>query len=248
MADAVAMLDDPTSSVRLEALRTLGELDPSVVAEYAGVVVARLEDPDLSVCERALETLGKLEPAMLAPHGGAVAAMLHDPHFLVVGAALETLPKLDPARLAQHAGSLVAMLKNPKMISSIRVACKTLPRVIIQDMSYFHGDEIYPLLLRRLAWYKCRLRLRARLIALYWYTLPYRPGGAGHARDVEAWGRMKETHGNTETARAKQRPVLKRKAAALPPRKMRERHRSMVEEEDMLFVRTATRPCLCLSL
>ena len=119
----------------------------------------------------ALRMLRKLEPAMLAPHGGAVAAMLNDPHFLVVGAALETLPKLDPARLAQHAGSLVAMLKDPEQrrisICSIRVACKTLPNVIIKDMSYFHGDELYPLLLGRLAWYKCRLRLRARRVALY---------------------------------------------------------------------------------
>ena len=45
----------------------------------------------------------------------------------------------------------------------------------------------------RLSWYKCRLGLRVKRLALYWYALPYRPSGPGHARDVEAWDRMNET-------------------------------------------------------
>ena len=41
-------------------------------------------------------------------------------------------------------------------------------------------------------WYKCRLILRVRSHVIYWYALPYRPSGPGHARDVEAWDWMLE--------------------------------------------------------
>ena len=42
----------------------------------------------------------------------------------------------------------------------------------------------------RLGWYRYRLRMRVRRLALYWYALPYRPGGPGHARDVDAWRQL----------------------------------------------------------
>ena len=64
-----------------------------------------------------------------------------------------------------------------------------LPLVVTRDID-FESHNMRRRLLGRIAWYRCRLRLRVRRIALYWYALPYRPTGPGHAREVEAWGRM----------------------------------------------------------
>ena len=41
-----------------------------------------------------------------------------------------------------------------------------------------------------LAQYADAIVMRVERLALYWYALPYRPNGPGHARDVEAWDRM----------------------------------------------------------
>ena len=49
----------------------------------------------------------------------------------------------------------------------------------------------------RLLWYRFRIRWRVYRLVLYWYALPYRPSGPGHARDVAAWDRMNETRGQT---------------------------------------------------
>ena len=64
-----------------------------------------------------------------------------------------------------------------------------LPLLVTRDIDF--KSHIRGRLLGRIAWYRCRLRLRVRRIALYWYALPYRPSGPGHARDMEAWGRMR---------------------------------------------------------
>ena len=63
------------------------------------------------------------------------------------------------------------------------------------DIDFYDNDDIdvYDLsrrLMGRIAWYGCRIRLRVRSLSLYWYALPYRPSGPGHARDVEAWNHM----------------------------------------------------------
>ena len=55
-----------------------------------------------------------------------------------------------------------------------------------------HGDSMRNYLMGRVGWYRLRLRLRLKCLLLYWYALPYRPSGAGHARDVEAWDQMSE--------------------------------------------------------
>ena len=66
-------------------------------------------------------------------------------------------------------------------------------------------------LLARLAWYRCRIRLRVQRLALYWYALPYRPNGPGHARDVEAWDRM---NGNRDQSASKTPSTRKRQKKA----------------------------------
>ena len=110
--------------------------------------------------------------------------------------ALQILGKLKPATLAQHADAMVARLKNwyPDAIRrrAILETLRALPRFIIRDIDLIPRSGLGPWLLARLAWYRCRLRLRVRRLALYWYALPYRPNGPGHARDVEAWGRILE--------------------------------------------------------
>ena len=73
----------------------------------------------------------------------------------------------------------------------VLTALHALPLVVTRDVD-LESSDVRSRLLGRLAWYNYRLRVRAKRIALYWYALPYRPSGPGHARDVEAWGRMVE--------------------------------------------------------
>ena len=192
----VARLEDSNWNVRFVALPlcTLSELEQPTLAQHAGAVVARLEDDNRIVCLEALETLGKLEPAMLAQHAGAVVARLEDSDLGVRNTALTltTLGKLEPAVLAQHAHAVVGKLSDH--VDFVREAALTtlltLPLMITRDID-FESHNMRERLLGRIAWYRCLLRLRVRRIALYWYALPYRPSGPGHARDVEAWGQMR---------------------------------------------------------
>ena len=111
---------------------------------------------------KALVALGKLEPAVLAQHAGAVVGKLNDDHEYVRKAAWNTL--------------------------------LALPVVITRDIDFeSHTPLAHSLRERlqgRIVWYKCRLIMRARSLALYWYALPYRPSGAGYARDVKAWDQL----------------------------------------------------------
>ena len=146
------------------ALQALEGLEPATLAQYADVVVARLEDSDEDVREAALKALGKLEPATLAQHAKAVIAMLENSDDDLRDAAFITLTAL-PLVVTRDVDSRLATLTS---------------------------SDVRSLLLGRLAWYNYRLRVRVKRIALYWYALPYRPGGPGHTRDVEAWRRMQE--------------------------------------------------------
>ena len=196
-ADAVlARLDDNDGSVRSTALETLGQLDPATLALHADAVVARLEDSEYHVRNSALGALASLEPAKLALHAGAVVARLEDDAIL--GTRLRaswTLRKLEPAALARHANAVVATLRDSE--ERVRAAALdllgALPRFVTRPFDMLDPRGVRARLLGRLAWYRCRLRLRAQHLALYWYALPYRPSGPGHARDVEAWDRMTES-------------------------------------------------------
>ena len=169
-------------------------------------MVARLEDDYYRVPQAALlETLGKLKPATLAQHTAAVLARLEDSYRDVREAALKAVGKLEPATLAQDAFAVFAKLEDRN--GRVRqMACHTLtmlPRYVrfatrgvdckeFLSRALDHGEveELSSRLLGRMAWYKCRIRLRVRSISLYWYALPYRPSGPGHTRDVEAWDHM----------------------------------------------------------
>ena len=119
--------------------------------------------------------------------------------------ALETLAKLEPMTLAQLAGVVFARLEDPRSNHVRQAACHTLemlPRYV-RDATRFrellsralnHGafEHLRSRLLGRVAWYRCRIRLRVRSLSLYWYARPYQPSGPGHARDVEAWSHMIE--------------------------------------------------------
>ena len=202
-----SQLEDSYWFVRMRALRTLGKLDPATLAQHAGAVVARLEDSHCLVRVRALGTLGTLEPMTLAQHADAVVARLEDFHWLVRQAALETLAELEPMTLSQHAGVVVSRLED--QTGPVRaMACKALeilPRYVryvtrgvdcneLLSRALDHGayEHLRSQLLGRVAWYRCRIRLRARSLSLYWYALPYRPSDPGHARDLQAWNHMIE--------------------------------------------------------
>ena len=162
-----------------------------------------------------MATLRKLEPATLAQHADAVVARLEDSEWNVRHAALETLGDLEPAALAHHAPALFPILEadsaGPVMLhDAVSVLHHGLPRFVRHginfgntrglnndDIDFYDNDDIdvYDLsrrLMGRIAWYGCRIRLRVRSLSLYWYALPYRPSGPGHARDVEAWTHMIE--------------------------------------------------------
>ena len=194
-------------------MNTLGKLEPAILAQHANAVVARLEDSDEYLRYRALVTLSELEPATLAQHADAVVARLADSDWDVRDAALETLGKLEPAALAYHAHALLPILEahfddDPDSMNhvAVRILRHGLPRFVRHGINFgdsrdLNNDDIdvyidFHALRRRLmgriAWYRCRIRLRVRSLLLYWYALPYRPSGSGHARDVEAWTHMIE--------------------------------------------------------
>ena len=205
------------ASVVRSALHTLDMLDPAALALYADDVAEHvlewgLDDDDIEYLDDAetssdinmrcagLVTLGKLEPATLAQHAGAVAARLEDAHCIVRMMAMKILAKLEPATLALYAHNVLARLEDCDefgFLSSFRLdvcavdTLRMLPRFVTCDVDWTAGSEdLRSRLLGRLGWYRYRLRLRVQRLALYWYALPYRPSGPGHARDVEAWDQM----------------------------------------------------------
>ena len=172
--DVALELVDPHWAVRKEALQTLGKLEPATLVEHAAMVAfCLIADSSAVVRRQASETMRKLEPPQ---HADAVSAWFVHSQKHVREAALETLGKLALATLAPHLNAVVAM------------RCDT----------HAHVREKARRLSGRLRWYRCRLRLLCvERLALYWYALPYRPSGPGHARDVAAWDRMHETRGQT---------------------------------------------------
>ena len=192
-ADAViARLADSDADVRVLALGALGALELAALASHAGAVVGALEDDDDGVRCDALEVLGKLEPHTRAQHADAVAARLDDSEAHVRAQALCTLSlgTLDPATFSQHAAAVAARVEDDD--AGVRdVAFAMLPHVVTRGLQVF-STNVRSRLLARLRWHRYRQRLPLQRIALYWYALPYRPSGAGHARDVEAWGRILE--------------------------------------------------------
>ena len=201
-----ARLEDSSGDVRRDASQTLRKLDPAAVAQYADALIARLEDSEVDVRTEALETLGKLEPATLAQHAGAVAARLEDSHDWVRYTALKALGQLEPVTLAHHAYSVVASLEDayyPFQRDTVLKTLRQLPRFITRGVDFYPLDDrvtrkirkplacaLRSRLLGRLAWYKFRLRLFVKRVALYWFALPYRLSGPGHAREVAAWDQM----------------------------------------------------------
>ena len=118
--------------------------------------------------------------------------MLEDEDDDVHEAALITLAKLEPATLAQHADALLEDLEDEEgqVFEAAMYTLRALPRFVTRPGDFFDSRSVRSRFLGRLGWYKCRLRLRAQSLALYWYALPYRPSGPGYARDVESWGQM----------------------------------------------------------
>ena len=127
------------------------------------------------------------------PHvAGACVTLLEDPHGDCrqrVG-ALSMLGILKPWTLAQHAYAVIERLNDSNRVQGIaRRTLHYLPGFVTQDID-FQAANLRSRLLGRLGWYKYRLRMRVRRLALYWYALPYRPSGPGHARDVDAWRQL----------------------------------------------------------
>ena len=218
--DAVVWkLADSVGDVRWAALTVLMELDLAAIAQRAGAIVFGLEDLYSGLRFKAALLLIKLEPAVLAQHADAIVLKLEDPHANVRCQSLLALGKMGPAALVQHASAVLDRLVDtatitvvcpPEKLKPIEMkgvdmvsvgdavhdvamrTLHTLPGFVTHEV-YFEAANLRSRIQGRLGWYRYRLRQRCwRGLALYWYALPYRPSGPGHARDVEAWDRMIE--------------------------------------------------------
>ena len=149
-------------------------LQPAMLAQSADCRrgCEALDDSDGSAREAALHTLNKLEPPTLARYADAVATRLEDSDESVRDAQLVRRAAWDTLRKLPRAVTRDLHLTSKKKGADVHVA------------------HVRSKVLGRASWYRCRLRLRVRRLALYWYALPYRPSGPGHARDVEAWETM----------------------------------------------------------
>ena len=219
-ADAVVLkLADSVGDVRWAALTVLRDLDPAAVAQHADAIVWGLDDTYSALRFKAALVLIKLEAAVLAQHADAIVLKLEDPHSSVRCQALLALGKMGPAALVQHARAVLNRLGDTETITVVcppekykpiemkgvdiasvgdtvhDVAMRTLhklPGFVTHEVD-FEAANLRSRILGRLGWYRYRLRQRCWMgLALYWYALPYRPSGPGHARDVEAWDRMIE--------------------------------------------------------
>ena len=211
-ADAVvAMLDDPNWEVCASALHYLRFLGPEAISQYADAIAARLDDPHRAVRQRAwdrfTQSLRFLQPATIAKYAGKFAATLDKFSGELSNCscmALNALGKLEPEALVQYASSVAARLDDP--FGGVRGkafdALSALPHYITRGIDFYskelrtrvviHGDssDLRSRLVGRAGWYKYLQRMRGRPIAIYWYALPYRPGGPGYVRDVEAWDHL----------------------------------------------------------
>ena len=233
-ADAVAeRLNDLSPPMRLVALDALGKLEPAALARFADAVHALLEDVEnFDIRDAAVVTLGKLERAVLSQYAGAVSARLEDSEEAVRLSAVLTLGKLDPVTLVQHAPAVLSrwLEDTTRVCNAARATLHKLPRFVIHDLDLESGGDVrtrfvihyldssksgdvHTRLLGRLGWYRYRLRWRVQRLALYWYALPYRPNGPGHARDVEAWGRMVGNQGQGTAATSAKRHKAERDTA-----------------------------------
>ena len=208
----IGRLEDSVMQVRCSALGTLGKLNPAVLAQHAGAVVGKLDDSHGGVRGQAWKTLSKLNWAALAQHADTVVARLEDSSGFVREHAFETLRKL-PRFVTRSVDFSSSNSYNERgehyatLAAAYAGLCRELAEAARRSVTAAIGaawpalrgpnpPQMDVLALRsrlmgRLAWYRCRLRLRVRRTALYWYALPYRPSGPGHARDVEAWGQMR---------------------------------------------------------
>ena len=207
-ADAVvAMLNDPDWEVRASALYYLRFLKPEARSQYADAIAAMLEDSNRRVrfdAFNAFTQLRFLQPATIAKYAGIIAATLDDVSGdrNLVYMALTALGKLEPEALVQYASSVAARLDDHSVNPGVRGRAfdilSALPHYITRGIDFTseelrsrvvtHGDsDLRSRLVGRAGWYRYLQRMRGRPIAIYWYALPYRPGGPGYVRDVEAW-------------------------------------------------------------
>ena len=144
--------------------------------------------------ELALAVLRRVDPVVIAQHADIVISWFNISFERMRMAALRSPRVLfDAATLVQHAGSVIARLEDSD--ECVRCAAfdalQRLPRCVLRGLS-LESDDLSSRLLGRVLWYKCRLRLRVKGVALFWYALPYRPSGPGHARDVQTWDQMNQ--------------------------------------------------------
>ena len=128
-AAIVAKLEDSHEWVRIAAVKTLGELEPAVLAPHAAAVAAKLEDSDaIAYAGRRWRRWASWSRRPSRSTRPPSSPSSRTPMVHVRWAALETLGKLEPAALAQHAAAVVAKLEDCRL-GVRRAALETLGKL-----------------------------------------------------------------------------------------------------------------------
>eukprot|EP00927_Polykrikos_kofoidii_P061209 TRINITY_DN56075_c0_g1_i1.p1 TRINITY_DN56075_c0_g1~~TRINITY_DN56075_c0_g1_i1.p1 ORF type:complete len:870 (-),score=146.02 TRINITY_DN56075_c0_g1_i1:314-2890(-) len=112
-AEAIARgLSDKNMSVRVDAVRLLGKLEPGMLANHTKSILPLLVDDYWSFRRSALEALGKLNPSMLARHAHSIAPLLTDAKASVRIAAAESLSKLEPSVRDSYKADIIMLFRD----------------------------------------------------------------------------------------------------------------------------------------
>lgn len=188
-ANAVAdALGDPKWRVRYIAIEVLRTLVSKGLASCTDRIILVFKSPNPEARRSAVEAMGLLPPGALTQHADALVAMLGD-YAIVRQAAFTVLARMHPALLAKHAVAILGAMKhrNAKVCQSAMHLIERLPNVVTRGID---APPVFGRLLGRLAWLRVRYAFRVRAAALYWDSLPFRPGGAGFERSAREFSEL----------------------------------------------------------
>lgn len=126
-------VDIDDASKVLDALRSFGKLEPTVLAQHAAAISQKLDDADVDVRYAALNVLSKLGPEALTSNAHTISRKLHDADADVRYAAVKALDKLVPSVRALHFNEIFHMCNDPD--EGVQLAAMT----VLRKMGVAHG-------------------------------------------------------------------------------------------------------------
>ena len=178
------MLDDANRIVRMSAIGAMKRMSPAAVAPHAHLLAEVLTDDAKEVATAALNTLARLMPRALVHYAPQIAAMLDslDPDFdaQYISTTITLLCRIEDAHV---------LARCVRALSRFEVGRKRLfarlPAAVIAGLDLDSDDAATRRrVIGRCAWFRARAATRRRSAALYWSSLPFRPGAAGYERSL----------------------------------------------------------------